>query len=126
MAKKRIFIIDDEEDLNRLLKLALEGEGDFEVSYESVPQKALEAARAFKPDVVLLDLVMPGMDGGELMFKLKGDEELRSVPVVFLTASIDPAADTGATLFGCRCLKKPAGLDEVIECLEACLEPGSE
>lgn len=127
MSTKRILVIDDEEDLNRLMKLSLEAVGDFEVHHESRPQKALEVAREVKPDLMILDLVMPGMDGGELVFRIKDDPELCGLPIIFLTASITTGADDcGPTLFGYPCLKKPAALDEVVELIEESLEAKSE
>jgi DNA-binding response OmpR family regulator len=119
VANKRIFIVDDEEDLNRLMKLSLESAGDFDVDYVSQPQNALGSAREFGPDLMILDLVMPGMDGGELVMKIKEDEVLRNVPVIFLTASISTGLrDDGSTLFGYPCLKKPVAMDELLDLIE--------
>lgn len=127
VADKRIMVIDDEEDLNRLMKLSLEASGDYLVHYESDPAKALETAREFGPDLMILDLVMPGMDGGELLMKIKGDSLLGGLPIIFLSASISiGSADDSATLFGCPCLTKPAAIDEIVELIEESLDAKSE
>ena len=65
-AKKRILIVDDEGSITRLLKLNLEQTGDYEVATENVSKAALAAAEAFRPDLMLLDVMMPGLDGGAL------------------------------------------------------------
>ena len=66
MARK-ILLVDDEAGFTQLLKMNLEKSGDFEVTIENDSTKAIATARSFQPDVVLLDVVMPGMDGA--MFK---------------------------------------------------------
>lgn len=120
---KRILIIDDEEDLNRLMKMALESSGDFEVHFESRAHHAVETAKEFKPDLMILDLIMPGMDGGELVLQIKQDPNLREVPIIFLTASITTGSvDSGSSLFGYPCLNKPASVDEVVELIGQCLD----
>jgi len=88
MQKKRILLIDDEPDFSSLLKLNLEKTGAYAVREENRAEHALVAARAFKPDLILLDFLMPNMDGGEVAAQLKADEELKDTPVLFLTAVV--------------------------------------
>src|SRR5918996_1630889 len=88
MSKKRILVVDDEAGITRLLKLNLERTGKYEVREENFGARALEAAQAFRPDLVLLDVMMPDMDGGDVAASLKADPALRKTPVVFLTAAI--------------------------------------
>ena len=66
MNKKRILLVDDEKSLTTLLKLNLEETGDYEVRVENFPEDALAAVRAFQPDLVLLDLIMPRLPGGNV------------------------------------------------------------
>src|SRR6185503_21291437 len=71
--KKRVLIIDDEASFARMVKLNLEKSGEFEVRVENKPTYALAAAREFKPDLILLDVIMPAMDGGDVANQIKRD-----------------------------------------------------
>lgn len=89
MPKKRVLIIDDEERFCRLVKMNLELEGDYEVSFSVNGKEGLKLAKKLKPDLILLDILMPGMDGLTVLKKLKEDEEIIQIPVVMLTAKDD-------------------------------------
>lgn len=121
----RVFVVDDEPGVTRLLKINLEGTGSYKVRTENQPEKALEAAREFYPDLVLMDVMMPGLDGGDLAARFRADPRLRRVPIVFLTATVRHAeVDKHHGIFGGdRFLSKPVALPEVIECLEEILGP---
>ncbi len=95
----------------RLTKLMLERKRPYEVRVESDPAKALGVAQAFRPDVVLLDMIMPGMDGGDVARQLRDDAELKNVPIIFITAVAKPMA-------GFPILSKPVAIEEVIACIE--------
>ncbi len=88
MNKKRILLIDDEPGITRLLKLNLEQTGRYEVREENFGKRGLEAAREFKPDLILLDVMMPGMGGGDIAAGIKRDPDLKKTPIVFLTAAV--------------------------------------
>ena len=88
MIQKRILIVDDETSITRLLKLNLEKSGTYIVRDENQASKVLAAAREFRPDLVLLDVMMPEMDGGDVAALLRADPQLRKVPIVFLTAVV--------------------------------------
>ncbi len=128
MQKKRILLIDDEPDATRLLKLNLEHTGAYEVREESRAEHALAAAREFKPDLILLDVMMPNIDGGEVVAQLKADEELRDTPVVFLTAVVskEEAEQHKSMIGGQPFIAKPVSSEEVMESIEKYLrkEPG--
>jgi len=81
----KVLVVDDSPDIVRLLRLTLTEQG-YDVSVACCGQEALEIASAQHPDVVLLDVGMPGMDGIEVCRRLKADEGLRSIPVILLTA----------------------------------------
>lgn len=87
MATKRIMIIDDEIGFTNLVKLNLERTGHFEVCEVNSPLGAVAAAQTFKPHLILLDVMMPNKDGGELLAELEADTQLKNIPVLFLTAS---------------------------------------
>src|ERR1043166_10113824 len=88
MGKKRILVVDDETSITRLLRLNLEQTGNYEVREENAGARVLKSARDFKPDLILLDVMMPDMDGGDVAAGLKQDPYLRKTPVVFLTAAV--------------------------------------
>lgn len=118
--KKRILIVDDEPAITRLLRLTLESTGKFEVREENESQRAMPAAQEFRPDLILLDVVMPDADGGDVVSRLKTDPRLRNIPVIFLTATVRKSeVDAhGGIIGGFPFLGKPATADEVIACIE--------
>ena len=83
--KRTILIVDDEEDVLDLLQLVFETSG-FLVRRASTGKSAVSSAWEQPPDVVLLDVMMPEMDGWQVLRTLKGDERTRNVPVVMLSA----------------------------------------
>jgi len=112
--------VDDEESLARVLKYQLEETGLYEVQTERRGTAALEAARQFKPDLILLDVIMPDIDSTEVAAQLHSDPTLQWVPIVFLTAITkrEEAADRGGQIGGNPFLAKPVEMDEVVACIE--------
>ena len=84
MAKK-IVLAEDEPQIARLIEFKLKKEG-YEVTWKENGEEALEAIKAEKPDLVLLDVMMPVMGGYEVLRRLKEDENLKSIPAVMLTS----------------------------------------
>jgi two-component system OmpR family response regulator len=119
MEKKRILIIDDEPGFTRMVKLNLEKTGFFEVREENKASYAIPAAREFKPDLILLDVIMPTMDGGDVAAHFKSDRHLRDIPVVFLTATVSQreAGDEGMKSGGSLFLAKPVSVENLIKCI---------
>ena len=119
MEKKRILIIDDEASFTRMVKLNLEKTGAFEVREENKATYALAAAREFKPDLILLDVIMPTMDGGDVASQIRNDRHLKGTPIVFLTATVSQreAGEAGLNSGGDLFLAKPISLDSLINCL---------
>lgn len=91
MTKPRILIVDDEPNLSGLVRLFLEKTQRFEVRVENRSALALAAARDFRPDMILLDVDMPGKDGGEVAREIEADPTLRGVPILFFTSLVSPA-----------------------------------
>jgi CheY-like chemotaxis protein len=120
MAKKRILIVDDEKSLTNLLKLNLEETGQYEVRVENWPEDAIQAAREFKPDLVLLDIIMPRLPGGNVAAQIDSDPQLMGTPIVFLTAAVrkHQVEENEGIISGRPCLAKPATMDEVIAMVE--------
>jgi DNA-binding response OmpR family regulator len=86
MSKKiSVLIIDDEEDVRRVVELNLRADG-FEVYTASSGRSGIESARKNKPKLILLDVMMPGMSGLEVLMELKWDKKLMKIPVIMLTA----------------------------------------
>src|ERR1700710_3016480 len=88
MNTRLILIVDDEPDIKLLVKLNLELTGKFMIREENDAAQALAAAREFRPDLILLDVMMPGMDGGDVASRLATDSQIREIPIIFLTALI--------------------------------------
>ena len=86
--KKKILLVDDDESITRTLKLFLDRRGGYEVKTENRGSHGVQAARDFRPDLIVLDIVMPDADGGAIAQDLGEDPELKSVPIVFLSAII--------------------------------------
>jgi CheY-like chemotaxis protein len=88
MNRKRILVVDDETNITELLKLNLEKTGLYTVRTANRGHEVLGAAREFKPDLVLLDVMMPGMDGGDVAAQLQSEPAFKKTPIVFLTAVV--------------------------------------
>ena len=127
MNPKRILIVDDESGFTRLLKLTLEKTGNFVVMEENDGTRAHETAREFMPDLILLDIVMPKIDGGDVASRIKADWSLRKIPIVFLTAIVsNKEAHSSDLIGGFPFLAKPVSLDNLIQCIEQHLPPAAD
>ena len=120
MRKKKILIIDDEESFTELVKLNLEATGKYEIKAENKGSLGLVAAKQFKPDLILLDLIMPDMGGGEVSCQLKIDEETKNIPIVFLTAIMteEEAEARGGIVSGLQVVAKPVRTGDLINVIE--------
>lgn len=85
---KKIFLCDDEEDVLTSLKKLLELSG-FQVMATTNPHEAVDAIKAFQPDVILLDLLMPGMGGFEVCETLNRDEATKGIPIIVISVLSD-------------------------------------
>jgi CheY-like chemotaxis protein len=83
-----ILLVDDEADLLRLAQLCLQMLGGFQVTIAATGRLALDSARAHRPDLVLLDVMMPVMDGPATLAAFRADPRLEDVPVIFMTARV--------------------------------------
>ena len=88
--KSRILIVDNNAQFADRVRLLLEATGNYIACAVNDPRRALETARSFKPDLVVVDLIMPQADGLEVAAQLEGDWALYAVPIVFMTALITP------------------------------------
>jgi len=113
---KKILFIEDEEALQKTLGEVLKQEG-FEVVSAFDGEAGLNLVKSAKPDLILLDLIMPKMTGFEVLTKLKADEETKNIPVIVLTnlesiGDVGKAIEAGATTY---LVKAQYSLDEVLE-----------
>lgn len=92
---KTILIVDDEDDARAIATLALKMKTDWTVLQASSGQQALDIAAAQQPDLILLDMMMPDMDGRATLKKLKDNPQTQRLPVILVTAKVQPLAQTG-------------------------------
>ena len=125
MEKKRILIIDDEPSFTRMVRINLEATKEFEVREENRASHALAAAREFKPDLILLDVIMPTMDGGDVAGVIRKDRQLRDVPIIFLTATVShrEAGVKGLSSGGSLFLAKPISVEHLVDHIKKHLPP---
>lgn len=85
---QRILYVEDEPDIQAVARIALEAVGGFQLLVCSSGQEALAAASAFAPDLILLDVMMPNMDGPSTLVALRALPEFKTTPIVFMTAKV--------------------------------------
>lgn len=86
----KILYVEDEEDIRTIAKIALEDIGGFTVKYCQNGKEALSVIEEFHPDLLLLDVMMPEMDGPTTLKKLRENSKIKNVPAIFMTAKIQP------------------------------------
>ena len=116
MKISKILVVDDDPKLSTLVALLLRRAGGYEVREENRSFAALATAREYRPDLVLLDVDMPGKDGGEVARELAADSLLSSVPIIFITSLVSPA-EAGARNGGVY-LAKPIEPRRLIETVQ--------
>jgi CheY-like chemotaxis protein len=118
--KKRVLLVDDEKSFTNLLKLNLEQTGKYEVRMVNWSEDALPAAREFRPDIMLLDIIMPRMPGGNVVAQFEADPDLKETPIVFLTAAVQRSRleEADGIISDHPCLAKPSSLDEIVAMIE--------
>lgn len=120
--RKRILIIDDEKDFCFFVKANLEQLGGYEVIMAASGETGLAAAREVRPDLVLLDIMMPGLSGFDVLKRLKSDVATMGIPVLMLTARGDAASQQEAVrLYDDDYLVKPIQAEELKERIERVL-----
>ena len=120
MNNQRILVVDDEPNVSGLVRLYLEKTRRFDVRVENRSAQAASAAREFRPDMILLDVDMPGKDGGQVAQEIEADPVLQAVPIVFLTSLVS-SAEAGACVkvrSGQRFLAKTASAKVIVEAVD--------
>ncbi len=119
--KKRILVLDDEMDFANVMKMTLQMTGQYEVRTTVRSPTFLQVAQDYRPDLILLDCMMPGMDGGEIAAQIQADPVLKDTPFMFLTATADePESRTSRCYEGEQTyLPKTMELDDLFKHIEA-------
>ncbi len=119
MQKKKILIIDDEKAFTTMLKLNLELTGLYEVATENDPVNALASALKSSPDLILLDVIMPNVDGPDIAFQIKNYPLLKGIPIVFLTATVrKEEVKSGGMIAGHCFVAKTDSLSSLFDTIE--------
>jgi len=120
MNKKNVLIIDDEEDFCKLVKKNIEQTGEFVVYTATNGEDGIKLARGIKPDLILLDIIMPEMDGTDVAAQIKDDKEIKNTPIVFLTAIVreEEASSQANSTMGYSLLAKTVTVGELIACIK--------
>ena len=122
-AKTQILAVDDQESITTLWRIMLEKTGRFVVHEENRSLFAVEAIRRLKPDLLLLDIDMPGMDGADIARLIQSDEEIGRTAIVFVSSLVSQLeAERGKRVEGCRCVSKPTGVRELIGSIDQTLQ----
>ncbi len=114
----RILAIDDEAAFLSLLRLNLEKTGHYEVRTESDPLRWREAIAEFHPHLLILDMIMPGLDGRQILGEVRRSPETRRLPVIVLTAILQNVEPDAVHREGILYLAKPVSLKALIHCIE--------
>ena len=117
---RRILIIDDDVPLSRLFRLRLQDAAGYQVRVENSGFAGLKAVPEFEPDLIVLDVVMPGMSGREVAAVLDADPVLRKIPILFVTAFAPdgPRDSWDAELDGHPRFIKPFGIARVVAAID--------
>lgn len=122
---RKVMVIDDLESTCRLVKTLIEQHwSSFEVSTCTESIQAIEMIRAVRPEVILLDIQMPGIPGGDIAQRLSEDSKLKKIPIIFLTGMLthDEARSRANTACGEHFLAKPIIASELIATVEKYME----
>jgi two-component system OmpR family response regulator len=90
-ALKSVLYVDDDADIREIVQMSLSLDGQLSVNLSDGGERALDRMRAERPDLVMLDVMMPGMDGPSILALMRADEDLKHIPVIFMTAKANPS-----------------------------------
>lgn len=120
-ARARLLVVDDDPDVLVVLKTKLEGTGRFDVVTATGGADALHQVRERKPDLIVSDIDMPEIDGGELAARLRETPDTADVPVVFLSALVSPDDSGQGAVRGWPMLSKRSSIETLIHTIETML-----
>lgn len=123
--RARVLVVDDEPDLIRILEFGLRAAG-YQVEIAADGQEGLKKAREIRPDIILLDLMLPKLDGYKVCRLLKFDERYRQIPIIILSARTQEGDQNLAKEMGAnRFITKPYEFSEILTHIEALLKASS-
>jgi DNA-binding response OmpR family regulator len=123
--RARVLVVDDEPDLIRILEFGLRAAG-YQVDIAADGQEGLKKARELRPDIILLDLMLPKLDGYKVCRLLKFDERYRQIPIIILSARTQPGDQSLAIQMGAnRFVTKPYEFSEILAFIEDLLKTES-
>jgi len=127
--RQKLLIVDDEEDFCFLVKKNLEATGEFQVFVAHNGKDGIVLAQVEKPNVIILDILMPAMQGGEVAELLRQDPSTKDIPIIFLTAIIrkeevgeEPMRHIGPNKY----IAKPIETKQLIDCIKEVLDDKKE
>jgi DNA-binding response OmpR family regulator len=124
-SRGRVLVVDDEPDLVRVLEFGLRASG-YTVESASDGQEGLKKAREIKPDVILLDLMLPKLDGYKVCRLLKFDDRFKHIPIIILSARTQEGDQALALEMGAnRFISKPYDFSEILDIIETLLKQAS-
>jgi len=124
MAKKTIMVVDDEPLIVKVVQDLFKEEG-YKVITAISGQECLEKLKKTSVDLILLDIMMPGMDGWDTCAKIKGDKKTEKIPIVFLTAKTDPVSRSMGGLASTAYITKPFDNKELKKTVESIIKSQS-
>ena len=117
----RVLLVDDEPSFTRMVKLNLEATGEYQVEVLNDGAKARTTALEFNPDIILLDVVMPVVDGGDVARAIRADSVLKHIPIVFVSAMVSrKETEKGFYVSGGEnFISKPTTTEQLISAIDA-------
>jgi DNA-binding response OmpR family regulator len=119
----RILVVEDQSDIQLTLRLSLEADG-YDVVVASRADEALDAIERLVPDLILLDITLPGVSGWDLLSTIRADERFASVPIIVLSALPHESVSGRASELGAGHLAKPFNVNTLIDKVRGALESG--
>ena len=117
MSKSKILVVDDDPNLSRLIAVIVKLGAGYEVSEENRPSAALETARRIRPDLIVMDVDMPGKDGGAVWQEISEDPKLAGTSVIFVSGLV--GKDEAGMRAGIRYLSKPVDPGILLDAVRA-------
>jgi len=121
MNKGKILIVDDDPNLSRLMSVFLSKMGGYVLCEENRPSAAFLTAKSFQPDLILMDVEMPGKNGGEVAAEMSKDSALAKTPVIFVTSLV--SKNEAGWRNGKRFMSKPVDPQTLLKTVQEILQP---
>lgn len=117
--KRKVLVVDNDVDITRLVEKTLGKTGEYEVISVNKPARALGMVRQHNPDLILMDALMPVVNGTEIAMQLSREDKYRHIPIIFISSLLE-RSDTGPAgkrIGGYMCLAKPFMPGDLLNCI---------